>query len=275
MFKPPVWISLTTIPSRASGMLRGCLDDLMLQTYPVESIIVTIPKQNMRGQAVSAKLPVWFDEEPYCSKLTVLRPDADNGPILKYIGGQHLIPNGAWVFVCDDDRRYHHDGIMRLVAFVSTLPPSVREASVINSNLGLEAIGRFSVRLISGFLGVFVSKLFVNTVQEVFDPALPVHCLRIDDDLVSIYARDRGFVVRSGPNVLTILYNIGRADPDGLSQCYDRFQDRHMTHTRMNKSYVQNLAAATSISGILLAMLLSSLVVTVLWGTASSPVRQV
>jgi hypothetical protein len=269
MFQPQVWISLTTIPSRTGGILRGCLDDLMLQTYPVESIIVTIPKQNMRGQAVSTKLPSWFKEEPYSSKLTVLRPDTDSGPILKYIGGLCLIPDGAWVFVCDDDRRYHHDGITRLVAFVNTLPPSVRDASIVNSNLGLEAIRRFSLRLISGFLGVFVSKLFLNTIQEVFDPALPLHCLRIDDDLVSIYARDRGFVVRAGPNVLDLLYNVGRADPDGLSQCYNRFQDRHMTHTRMNKSYVLNLAAAASISCILLAVLVSSLAVTVYVGVSS------
>lgn len=244
----------------------------MLQTYPITTILLTIPKRNMRGQEVSESLPVWLSEEPYCSKITVLRPETDYGPICKYIGGVHLLPENAWVFVGDDDQQYVPDGIARMVAAAGELPQETRNRYVLNSNLGFESTQRFSIRLISGFLGVLVSASFVRVINQEFDPDLPLHALRIDDDLVSIYARDNGFFVHNGPSVLDFdnYEKASRMNKDGLCHSFDRYQDRHMTHTLVNRAYITNLRNAVIVSSVLLTILVFSLVFTVVWGLGAT-----
>jgi hypothetical protein len=266
MFQPEVFISLTTIPSRVNRILQHCLDGLMLQTYPVTTILLTIPKRNMRGQKASKVLPTWLSEEPYRSKITLLRPETDYGPICKYIGGVHLVPENAWVFVGDDDQQYVPDGIARMVAAAGELPQETRNTYVLNSNLAFESTQRFSFRLISGFLGVFVPASFLRVIDQEFDPNLPLHALRIDDDLVSIYARDNGFFVHNGPCVINWKHYFAHTPKDGLGRSYNRFQDRHLTHMLLNPAYVTNLRNAVIVSSVLLTVLVFSLIFTVVWG---------
>jgi len=266
MFAPQVFISLTTIPSRVNSILRTCLDDLMLQTYPVTAIILTIPKRNMRGHDVDKTLPAWLLQEPYCDQVTIIRPESDYGPILKYIGGKDCIPDGAWTFVCDDDQKYRHDGIARMVAVLDALSLEKQTMTILNSPWAMESTLRFSMRLISGFAGVLVPKSFIDLVDREFDPELPLHALRIDDDLVSIFARDNGFAVLNCPDIINYKHYFGTSPNDALGKSYDRHQDRHLTHTRMNNLYVDNLVCAVSASTVLLVVFVAGTIVATMWG---------
>ena len=233
----------------------------MQQTYPVKTIILTIPRSNMRGQPVEQELPIWLTEEPFVSRVTVLRPEQDYGPILKYIGGKDLVPAGAWVFACDDDQRYAADGISRW------LPLVTRDTDILNSSWCLELTARLGVRLISGYNGVLFSRAFMDTILANFDPQLPLCSLRVDDDLISIYARDNGYYVKRAPVIMDLLHfgaTAGEA-ADSLAFSYNRLRDRHKTHVRMNPQYVCGLWVIVAVASILSFIMLAALGATVTW----------
>ncbi len=234
---------------------------LTQQTYPVKTIILTIPRSNMRGQPVEQDLPNWLQEEPFLSRVTVLRPEHDYGPILKYIGGKDIVPAGAWVFACDDDQRYAADGIARWLGLVS------QDTDILNSSWSLELTARLGCRLISGYNGVLFSRAFMDTILANFDPQLPLCSLRVDDDLVSIYARDNGFRVKTAPVIMDLLYfgaTVGEA-ADSLTFSYNRLRDRHKTHVRMNPQYVRGLCGIVVLASVLIVVVLAALVGAATW----------
>ena len=98
----PVYISLTTIPSRVN-LIEPTIQSLLAQTYEITQIFVCIPMNNMRGEVSLLTLPEFLENNP---KITVTRPEIDHGPIMKYIGSLDQIPLDSFVFICDDDMIY-------------------------------------------------------------------------------------------------------------------------------------------------------------------------
>lgn len=262
-----MYISLTTIPSRMKRVLRDNLQDLLLQTYPVKGVILTIPKSNMRGQVVDTALPDWLLEEPFASRITILRPEQDFGPVLKYIGGKDIVPPGAWVFACDDDTRYVHTGI---ADWIDTFGASLQETDILNASWSMEPVTRLGLDLISGYTGVLFSRKFMDVIIDNFDPSLPLHALRIDDDLVSLYARDNGFQKRVAPMIMDFVHfaAVFGESTDCLTFSFNRMRDRHRTHSRMNPQYVKKLESLVIITGTLTGIVLVAIAVSVAWGCA-------
>jgi len=246
-FAPHVYISLTTFPLRISTLLKDSLLDLMKQDYRgVKGIYVTIPMENMRGQRAEETLPKWFSEEPIASRITVIRPEKDAGPILKYIGAASFIPQDAWLFTCDDDQRYAHNYISKLVALAGkNSNADSRNRTIYNCALTLELdVLMCSMRLISGFWGVFYSRLFLDCILANFSPTLPIESRRVDDDLVSLYARDNNFKVKSVPMGISLKHFLRSNTPSSLHATGKRRSDRHFTHKMLNMKYADNLDIA-------------------------------
>lgn len=101
--------SLTTIPPRIEQSCRLTIDSLLPQ---VEHIYLSVA-DNYSRFGVLEDLPEYLSEEPYKSKVTVVR-GPDYGPASKYIGAIHHLPKATWVFVCDDDQEYHSQLINRM-----------------------------------------------------------------------------------------------------------------------------------------------------------------
>jgi hypothetical protein len=248
-FHPDVYITMTTFPSRISSILKMILMGLLKQDYTnIKGVFITIPMENMRGQPAPNVLPQWFNEEPIASRVTVLRPAKDAGPILKYIGAADLIPKDAWVFVCDDDQKYKHNYISKLVACAGKqTDTTIRNKTIYNSWFSFEHDMIFAgMRLISGYQGVLINKQFIECILANFHIELPLQCKRIDDDLVSLYARDNGFRVKSVPVGFDIFYFFGSQGniKNSLFGTGKRTSDRHFTHKLLNTKYADNLAIA-------------------------------
>jgi len=239
---------MTTFPLRITKILQDSLLDLIKQDYTnIKGLCITIPMENMRGQAAPATLPSWFYEEPIASKVTVLRPKKDSGPILKYIGAASVVPKHAWVFACDDDQRYSHNYISNLVKFAGKQKEN-RNDTIYNSLWTFEWDTMFlSMRLISGYMGVLFHRNFLTCILANFQDNLPVQCKRIDDDLVSLYARDNGFTVKAAPGGINFKYFLrtGGNTAGSLLATGSRLTDRHFTHKLLNSKYADNLAIAS------------------------------
>jgi hypothetical protein len=265
VFRPRVDISLTTIPTRLDRIVQESLLDLLQQDYPVTTIYLTVPKTNMRGQPVKNVMPEWLSQEPLASKVTVLRPDHDYGPIMKWVGAAAAItdPNG-WVFVCDDDVRYDHHYISTCVEEAAKVPSNERSKCLFNTNLFdnvTENVQIFNIDLLWGVHGVFVPQLFIEYIHNNFDTSLPNCCLRIDDDVVSVMARDGGYKKVSIPHGLNVGHALITLQPDALSTSYNKISDRHKCHSRINPDYGDNLLVVVIVLACLLfVMLIISLI---------------
>jgi hypothetical protein len=108
--------SLTTIPPRISQSCRLTIDSLIPQ---VEHIYLSVADNYTRFGAFE-ELPEYFSEEPYVSKVTVVR-GPDYGPASKYIGAINYLIKGVWVFVCDDDQEYHPQLINRMRESITSI----------------------------------------------------------------------------------------------------------------------------------------------------------
>ena len=72
----PVYVSLTSIPSRVSRILDANLQSLLTQDHPVERIVVTIPTVNYRGQ------PCDTVDASFLNRQTWLRQPEKNSALL-------------------------------------------------------------------------------------------------------------------------------------------------------------------------------------------------
>jgi hypothetical protein len=263
-FRPRVNISLTSIPSRINRILKESLLDLVQQDYEhLDKIYLTVPMENMRGQVMDEHLPEWLQEEPFVSKVVVVRPEKDYGPIMKWIGAAQVLPEDCWVFVCDDDVRYNHGYISHCVEEATKVAPEERERCLFNSKFFTEQTHMYNIDLIWGVHGVFVPRSFLATVDEKFDRSLPTCCLHIDDDVVSVIARDHGYrkvLISSGLDMLQAIKD-SLMQPDGLGTSYNKISDRHKCHSKMNPEYSDNLLIVVVVlSAVTFALVVAVLV---------------
>lgn len=245
-FMPDVYISLTTIPSRLPLIKNN--ENLFSHDYPnIKKIFITLPMNNMRGQKSIIDLPDWLSAEPFLSKVTVLRPEKDYGPIMKYIGAIDVIPKDAYVFICDDDRYFKTDFISRCVKAMSNIPEDDRKKSLVNGyELFDDALGfyksMFHIDLLYGYGGILVHKEFLDYVKSCPIDSLSMCCLRNDDDVVSVWARDKGYKkipIQGGSEK-----NQQQHDIDALSTSYNRTLDRHKCQATINTQYADGLLTA-------------------------------
>jgi hypothetical protein len=205
---------------------------------------------NMRGQPsiTNENLPTWLtEEEPFKSRLIVTRPEKDYGPIMKFIGSLDQIPLDSFVFICDDDQYYQKDYISRCVAKVQTLPPDEQKISIINGFQQFDdALGfyksMFNIDLIYGYNGLLVHRNYLEYIQSCPIETLKPCCLRNDDDVVSIWGRNKGYKKVTIPcGVDSARLNEGT---EALGTSYNRAKDRHECHATINSDYANGLLTA-------------------------------
>jgi hypothetical protein len=200
----------------------------------------------------------------------VLRPEKDYGPIMKWIGAYAELPEGSWVFVCDDDVRYHHGYINLCVSEAAKITNEVdRNRSLFNADLFdnlTENVVFFGIDLLWGVHGVFVPQNFIAKVGEKFDRTSPDCCLRIDDDVVSVIARDEGYKKVGILHGLDVGHALRTYQSDSLCSSYNKAQDRHNCHSRINPVYGDNLLITVIVlSCLLFVLILGTLVLGVWW----------
>ena len=163
--------SLTTIPARGESC-KKTIDSLLDQ---VDHVYVAVsPYYRRFGPALNMP-PAYAAVEPYKSRVTFVS-GPDYGPASKYLGTLDAIPDGSWIFVCDDDQVYHPRLIERMKA-------SLQAIQVYQNRHGI--IRRWSDGgLIHGFVG--------NMVHRSALTALKIHTQTatsrmIDDQWMSHY----------------------------------------------------------------------------------------
>ena len=184
-----VYISLTSIPTRID-ILRKCLDSLLKQSYPIKSIILTIPTRTLRSKAKTV-IPDYLYESPYKEKVIIVQPKKDYGPVMKYIGGYNVITKNSLVFVCDDDQQYHKNLVKKLVKRHNALPINEQKETVVTASgytilTTHEAWGFGSVLLPYDTIQLVRQKV-VNSSRHVRKC-----CQLVDDNWVSIILKKYG-----------------------------------------------------------------------------------
>jgi len=184
----PVYISLTTIPSRLNRIVQDNLLHLLKQDFPVEQIFLTVPLENMRGQPAPEKLPEFLSQSPLAERVTVLRPRRDLGPIMKYLGFLEAnTPEDCWVFVCDDDQKYATALVKNMVARATLENPR---------QVYTHGWSEWLIRGVHGYSGVLIHKQALEALQQdVERNGVPDCCAKIDDDYVSILLHRNKFQV--------------------------------------------------------------------------------
>jgi hypothetical protein len=180
-----MWASITTIPTRVDETLFGTIATLVDQKYPVEVVIVTLPRVNMRGIEVTIRytdteLQERLDEIASAARqddenrthIVLVRPSYDWGPIMKYIGVLEYVKTRtdlSWtdiarkmVFVGDDDQMYSSNRILYLykrhTRYCQKNGLSVHDVVCTQKYNGIS-----EVRVVQGYAGVML------TIQSIYD----------------------------------------------------------------------------------------------------------
>ena len=162
--------SLTTIPPRFANC-RKTLDSLLQQ---VDRIYLSIPEEYSRFPG-AVELPEYLAEEPYASKVSVVR-SPDFGPATKYLGAIKDIPENRWIFFCDDDQEYSPDLLARMSEGI-TGPGAYQ-----NHYRSIEK--KTSGGQIHGYVGVLIHSSCLSTLDAF---PLPTAARFVDDQWMSIY----------------------------------------------------------------------------------------
>jgi len=163
--------SLTTIPSRMEVSCRLTIDSLLSQ---VDHIYLNIPNDYKRFPG-TVTLPSYLTEEPYKQHLTVVRCE-DKGPATKYIGALDVIPNGAWVFFCDDDQEYAPCLIQQMKGCIDGPFVYQNRMKIIQQTT--------SGGVIHGYVGNLVHASLLHSLSSF---PLPECAYHVDDQWMSIY----------------------------------------------------------------------------------------
>jgi hypothetical protein len=164
-------VSLTSIPPRFADSCKKTIDSLMNQ---VDQIYLNVPKAYKRFGDFT--IPNYLSEEPYTSKVTLVRLDRDFGPATKYVGALDKINPDTWVFVCDDDQEYSQN-------IISTMFRSVNNIGVYQNHYEHIKV-KTSGGLIHGYVGLMIhSSLFKGLGQF----PLPESAYFVDDQWMSIF----------------------------------------------------------------------------------------
>ena len=237
-YSPPVYVSLTTIPSRIH-LIRDNLMILAHQTYKnCKGILLVVPENNIRGFKWDQELPAWLQEIP---NLQVVRPIHDRGPIMKYIGAvmDNKIPADAWMFICDDDIEYKPNAVEIFVDGLNQTTFS--EKTIVSHNDSRTSFmwvyGVEPESLITGFAGVLVHQNFAHDILRELPPKMSECCTRIDDDMVTAIAKRLGYVKYK--TKLPAFESTAQKAPNPLNNT-NRLWDRHVCHSGMSETYAEN-----------------------------------
>jgi hypothetical protein len=110
----PVVISLTTLPSRISK-IRPCLESLLAGDVLPDKILLALPPTSIRENR-RYSVPEFLKDRTFCgSIIEIVNADRDWGPGTKLLGSLAVIPQECYLVLADDDVRYRHDFLAKLL----------------------------------------------------------------------------------------------------------------------------------------------------------------
>jgi hypothetical protein len=185
--------SLTTIPPRIESC-KNTIDSLLGQ---VDHVYVAVSKYYRRFGPADDMPPAYAAVEPYKSRVTfVCGPDY--GPASKYLGTLATIPDGSWIFVCDDDQVYHPRLIERMKTRLQAIQVYQNRHAIIRHTT--------DGGLIHGFVGNMVHKSVLASLPA---HALTVTSRMIDDQWMSHYHYTQNTpIVQSGVEEYGDIYGV-------------------------------------------------------------------
>ena len=186
--------SITTIPSR-NKLLKKCINSLLKQTYPVDKIILTIPKFCLRGN-IKCKIPLFLKKPKYKDKIILVNPDKDYGPVMKYIGGVKYICNKDIVFICDDDQEYKPYIIENLMKRYNKLSEYDKQNSVVVTRHLYWVLEPLVLGYASMLMKGNIIKLINDNVKNSSKKILSA-CQLVDDNWVSFILRKNNIHIES------------------------------------------------------------------------------
>jgi hypothetical protein len=221
--------SLTTIPPRFE-LCRKTLDSLIPQ---VDRIYLSIPESYVRFPG-PVQLPEFLGEPGYAKVSVVRCPDF--GPATKYLGAVGQIPEGAWVFVCDDDQDYHPD----LIAKMSLV---LKEPGAYQNHYR-HIQQKTSGGLIHGYVGVIVHS---SCLKELPDFPLPPAARFVDDQWMSAYCFKNGVKIYPTPAEVypdifqTLLNGHELSAPESLAALNNRAEKIRELETALSVQFERDM----------------------------------
>lgn len=181
--------SVATIPPRIfNGELKKCIDSILSQSYLVKNIYITIPYNYKRFDSLPDKdLPIWLTEEPYKTRVILIRPENDSGSILKYLGIANYFNSKSidynidnpFIFVGDDDQVYNSTLIEKMLHNTQYID---KFKGVIQNHY--ETVRYGSGGIIHGFVGLLVR---ASALQGLSTFPFSPNGFCVDDQIMSIY----------------------------------------------------------------------------------------
>lgn len=255
-----VYISMTTIPSRLNRIVESNLMHLFEQNFPVENIILTVPLNNMRGDKWDDDLPEFLSKEPFSTRVTVVRPKNDLGPIMKYVGfTQHDTDDDVWVWVCDDDQLYRPHCISWCVNIQNAL------GNDINTVVSPKASFDFFTKTIKGYCGVFLHKSVLQKISDyVTVKGIPRCCTMIDDNYVSFILKNLQVNVHMLEVDKEDIFESGserKEATDALHTAHPRGWDQLKCGLTMDYTFVAVFAILATLLGLIIIVTLCHLTI--------------
>lgn len=269
---PVVYISLTSIPSRATRILQENLDELLHQDYPFKKIIVTIPTVNMRGQVYSdddkEKL-AYVNDPKYKNKVVFHRPNVDYGPVMKYVGClPHVLESDALIFVCDDDQKYAPTRISSLIKRWLQVDEASRPKTIVARKSDRMYVDKLapSFTTLMGFRGLLVPKAAIEMLQKAihdYGGSIPKCCSMNDDVFASIHFFQAGFKAETGDTEPSFVDGDteNKESVDSLHGSYSAHIKKIMDVARCNLQYNKSGCGMVTAVGIFSVVFLIFLIV--------------
>nr|QBK91600.1 MAG: hypothetical protein LCPAC302_02200 [Pithovirus LCPAC302] len=194
----------------------------MCQNYRIRQILITIPKKCLRSDVdIDIDLPKYLFKKPYSNLITIVRPEKDYGPVMKYIGGYKHLTDNSLVFVCDDDQEYRSDLVSTLVNRYNRIEYN-KENTVICTRR-YRFISTDTVWGVYSLLLPFrlIKKIRCNILRS--SRYIKQCCQMVDDNWVSIILKHLNVkIVNMNMDKSDIFYKPEKVSSDSLHQNTDR-----------------------------------------------------
>ena len=168
------YISITTTPERLINewFLTNLIKTINLLSYN-HTLILNVPKISLKGEKYIIPASVNNLQGP---KFIINQCEKDEGPITKLLPSLRntKIKDDDIIIVVDDDIVYKKN-VFKLL-----------ENGVINKNTHITVICNKNIQGYKGF--AFLKKLLMG----ILNINIPKSCIRIDDDVISWYAKEKG-----------------------------------------------------------------------------------
>jgi len=182
---PPIYVSLTTIPSRFNNIFKT-IDSILAQSYPPTGILLHIPKKYNRFPASTISLVDCVKLFiRYSGKITIHFTKEDYGPGTKLLGNTKQMLNkfskNSFLLLIDDDMVYNPNMIETFITNLRSKPsaysfytyciPSFRQLD------RTFVIGQ-------GADGFFIQVEMLHNIHEFYQE------IKINDDSLILYRND-------------------------------------------------------------------------------------